>query len=168
MVPEMTCFCFRNNFAFGYTNATFCPQTFVDGCGESAAGKNGSRKDGSSFAKRRASDGNNPTSPDFAPRSRPSSFHDVELTPVPEVTISPDEECVESEESSRSASPSSRVSFQFMTILRFKRKATAVPSFGVLKSEGTFLLSQIGCTITWDSQTYGMASNERGREWNFL
>ena len=125
---------------FRYTNTNFCRRIFVDGCGEGAAGKNGSRKDGSSCAKRRASDGNNPLSLEFIPRSRPSSFHDVELTSVPEVTISPEEECVESEESSRSASPSSRVSFQFMT-LSLRGIVTAVPSFGIFKSEASVFRS---------------------------
>lgn len=84
--------------------------TIADGCGVSSRDKqNSSQKDGASVPKRRVSDGNNPFSTDFISRSRPSSFHDVELTPVPEVTISPDDEHIESGESSRSQSPSSRV-----------------------------------------------------------
>lgn len=84
--------------------------TIADGCGVSSRDKqNSSQKDGASVPKRRVSDGNNPFSTDFISRSRPSSFHDVELTPVPEVTISPDGEHIESGESSRSQSPSSRV-----------------------------------------------------------
>ena len=71
--------------------------------------KNDSRTGSVSFPKRRVSDGNNPLSPDFIPRSRPSSFHDVELSTVPEVTISPEQERIGSGESSRSESPSSRV-----------------------------------------------------------
>lgn len=98
----------------------------ADGCGESTNGsKNGSRKDGASVPKRRVSDGNNPLSPDFSPRSRPSSFHDVELTTVPEVTISPEEEDrIESEESSRSVSPSSRVSSNFRSL--YWRTSTSI------------------------------------------
>ena len=84
--------------------------TIADGCGVSSRDKqNSSQKDGASLPKRRVSDGNNPFSTDFISRSRPSSFHDVELTTVPEVTISPDDEHIESGESSRSQSPSSRV-----------------------------------------------------------
>ena len=98
---------------------------YVDGCGEYASGNSGSRKDDHSFPKRRVSDGNNPLSPDFIPRSRPSSFHDAELTPVPEVTVSPEEEGVESTESSRSTSPSSRVSWQFTIILRLSLEIKA-------------------------------------------
>lgn len=79
--------------------------TFADGCGQGTTNKSFYRKD----PKRRVSDGNNPMSPDFMIRSRPSSFHDAELTTVPEVTISPDEERNASEDSSRSPSPTSRV-----------------------------------------------------------
>lgn len=84
--------------------------TFADGCGEGTVkSKNPHRKDAASIPKRRVSDGNNPLSADFTIRSRPSSFHDAELTTVPEVTISPYEEDNASEDSSRSPSPTSRV-----------------------------------------------------------
>jgi len=99
-----------NNLGVNELHRASSSPSVLDGCGESTNGtKNGSRKDSASVPKRRVSDGNNPLSPDFSPRSRPSSFHDVELTTVPEVMISPeDEERTESEESSRSVSPSSR------------------------------------------------------------
>ena len=85
--------------------------TFADGCGErTAKTKNTNRKDGASIPKRRVSDGNKPLSSEFMIRSRPSSFHDAELTTVPEVTVSPYEEDNASEDSSRSPSPTSRVS----------------------------------------------------------
>lgn len=86
---------------------------FTDGCGQSTAkNKNPNRKD--TIPKRRVSDGNNPLSSDFMIRSRPSSFHDAELTTVPEVTISPHEEDNASEGSSRSPSPTSRVGLSFL------------------------------------------------------
>ena len=91
---------------------------FADGCGQ-GNNKNPHRKDGLSYPKRRVSDGNNPMSSEFIIRSRPSSFHDVELTTVPEVTISPDEERNDSEDSSRSPSPTSRVSSELFRLLRF-------------------------------------------------
>ena len=87
---------------------------FADGCGENTTEKkNLHRKDAASIPKRRVSDGNDPFSSDFIPRSRPSSFNDGELSTVPEVTISQDEECNDSEDSSRSPSPNSRVGFIF-------------------------------------------------------
>ena len=87
---------------------------FADGCGENTTEKkNLHRNDAASIPKRRVSDGNNPFSSDFIPRSRPSSFNDGELSTVPEVTISQDEECNDSEDSSRSPSPNSRVGFIF-------------------------------------------------------
>lgn len=83
--------------------------SLLDGCGENTTEKkNLHRKDAASIPKRRVSDGNNPFSYDFIPRSRPSSFNDGELSTVPEVTISQDEECNDSEDSSRSPSPNSR------------------------------------------------------------
>ena len=85
---------------------------FADECGEnSTEKKNLHRKDGASIPKRRVSDGNNPFSSDFIPRSRPSSFNDSELSTVPEVTVSQDEERNDGEDSSRSPSPNSRVGF---------------------------------------------------------
>ncbi|XP_078369044.1 uncharacterized protein LOC144653017 isoform X2 [Oculina patagonica] len=97
-----------NNMAVNELQRASSSPSLLDGCGQGTTNKTPYRKDSVSYPKRRVSDGNNPLSPDFMIRSRPSSFHDAELTTVPEVTISPDEERNESEESSRSPSPTSR------------------------------------------------------------
>jgi len=98
-----------NNLGLNELQRASSSPSLLDGCGESTARtKNPYRKDAASIPKRRVSDGNNPLSSDFMIRSRPSSFHDAELTTVPEVTISPYEEDNASEDSSRSPSPTSR------------------------------------------------------------
>lgn len=98
-----------NNLGLNELQRASSSPSLLDGCGESTAkNKNPNRKDAASIPKRRVSDGNKPLSSEIMIRSRPSSFHDAELSTVPEVTISPYEENIASEDSSRSPSPSSR------------------------------------------------------------
>lgn len=89
--------------------------SLLGGWDENASGNNSSLMENLSFPKRELLESNNLFSSDFIHRSRPSSFHEVELSSVPEVTISLQEERVVSEDSSRSASPSSTNSQEDLT-----------------------------------------------------
>lgn len=90
-------------------------------CGENALGKNACIKKSLSFQKLQLPEGSNLLSVDLITRSRPSSFHEIELSPVPEVAVSPQEESVDTEESSRSMSPSSsRVRHNLFLFIQMK------------------------------------------------
>lgn len=120
---------------------------FSDGCGESTARtKNPYRKDAASIPKRRVSDGNNPLSSDFMIRSRPSSFHDAELITVPEVTISPYEEDNASEDSSRSPSPTSRVSLSFLDYTTYVTGGLVVRGLVLRRSIKSVLKFEVSAT----------------------
>ena len=80
---------------------------FIGACGENGSSIVACIKKSFSVQKLRVPETNNLLSVDCITRSRPSSFHEIELSPVPEVAVPPQEESVDSEESSRSTSPSS-------------------------------------------------------------
>lgn len=79
----------------------------IGASGENASSIDACIKKSLSFQKLRGPETNNLLSVDCITRSRPSSFHEIELSPVPEVAVLPQEESVDTEESSRSTSPSS-------------------------------------------------------------
>ena len=96
----------------------------IGASGENASSIDACIRKSLSFQKLRGPETNDLLSVDCITRSRPSSFHEIELSPVPEVAVPPQEESVDTEESSRSTSPSSsRVRHIFLLLTQRKYRS---------------------------------------------
>ncbi|XP_029212225.2 pleckstrin homology domain-containing family G member 5-like isoform X1 [Acropora millepora] len=96
-----------DNFVVSTLQRASSSPSLLGASGENASSIDACIRKSLSFQKLRGPETNNLLSVDCITRSRPSSFHEIELSPVPEVAVPPQEESVDTEESSRSTSPSS-------------------------------------------------------------